>query len=198
MKRIIFIFVIFFSSAVDSDEKITTVATVNNITITNTDLEDEMLILKALNNFKEIERSILHQSAFQNLLNQAIKEVELEVNKVEINEDTDENQMTANIKKTLEDNGIKPTRIINKIKKRTQTEKAWKLLISKKYSWKLNINMNEINQKLNTLGYIDQNNPETIKAKNNLIIEEKNKKFNFYSRNHLDLSKKKLLIKIIR
>ena len=58
--------------------------------------------------------------------------------------------------------------------------------------------MNEINEKLITLGYVDPNNLNTIIAKNNLVTQEKNKKFNSYSRNHLDLAKKKLLIKIVK
>jgi len=48
------------------------------------------------------------------------------------------------------------------------------------------------------LGYIDSNNPDTIKEKEKLIAEEKNKKFNFYSRAHLEQAKRELLIKIIK
>ena len=197
MKKIILFFIIFFSTAVNADEEIITLATVNNISITNIDLRDEITILKIITDLKEVEESMLQQSAFQNLVNQAIKEIELTINKIEIDEKT-EKQRLAIIKKKLENNGIKSTRIYSKIKKKIQTDHAWKLLISRKYSWKLNININEVNQKLKTLGYIDLNNPDTIKAKNNFINQEKNKKFNFYSRNHLDLAKKKILIKIIK
>ena len=187
----------FFFTAANSDNKIITLATVNNISITNIDLKDEMQIIRALNNFKEIDKNTLQQSAFQVLLNQAIKEIEITANKIEIKEEI-KNQKLTNLKKKLNDAGIKSNRIYNKIKKKSQTDYAWNLLISKKYSWKLNINTNEIEQKLIASGYIDPNNPETIKEKYKLISEEKRKKFTFYSRTHLEQAKRKLLIKIIK
>lgn len=197
MKKILFIFIIFFSNTSNSNEKITTLATVNNISITNIDLKDEMLIIRALNNFKEIDKNILQQSAFQGLVDQAIKEIEIRNNKIEIKEAITTQALT-NLKKKLNDNGIKSKRIFNKIKKKSETDYAWNILISRKYSWKLNVNINEIEQKLIALGYIDSNNPDTIKEKEKLIVEEKNKKFNFYSRTHLEQAKRELLIKIIK
>ena len=197
MKKILFIFIIFFSTTVNSNEKIITLATVNNISITNIDLKDEMLIIRALNNFKEIEKNTLQQSAFQGLVDQASKEIEIRNNKIEIKEAITTQALT-NLKKKLNDNGIKSKRIFNKIKKKSEIDYAWNVLISRKYSWKLNVNINEIEQKLIALGYIDSNNPDTIKEKEKLIAEEKNKKFNFYSRAHLEQAKRELLIKIIK
>ena len=197
MKKILFIFIIFFSNTANSNEKIITLATVNNISITNIDLKDEMLIIRALNNFKEIDKNILQQSAFQGLVDQATKEIEIRNNKIEIKEAITTQALT-NLKKKLNDNGIKSKRIFNKIKKKSETDYAWNILISRKYSWKLNVNINEIEQKLIALGYIDSNNPDTIKEKEKLIVEEKNKKFNFYSRAHLEQAKRELLIKIIK
>ena len=197
MKKILFIFIIFFSNTANSNEKIITLATVNNISITNIDLKDEMLIIRALNNFKEIDKNILQQSAFQGLVDQAIKEIEIRNNKIEIKEAITTQALT-NLKKKLNDNGIKSKRIFNKIKKKSETDYAWNILISRKYSWKLNVNINEIEQKLIALGYIDSNNPDTIKEKEKLIVEEKNKKFNFYSSTHLEQAKRELLIKIIK
>jgi len=197
MKKILFIFIIFFSNTSNSNEKIITLATVNNISITNIDLKDEMLIIRALNNFKEIDKNTLQQSAFQGLVDQAIKEIEIRNNKIEIKEAITTQALT-NLKKKLNDNGIKSKRIFNKIKKKSETDYAWNILISRKYSWKLNVNINEIEQKLIALGYIDSNNPDTIKEKEKLIAEEKNKKFNFYSRTHLEQAKRELLIKIIK
>ena len=197
MKKILFIFIIFFSNTANSNEKIITLATVNNISITNIDLKDEMLIIRALNNFKEIDKNRLQQSAFRGLVDHATKEVEIRNNKIEIKE-VITTQALTNLKKKLNDNGIKSKRIFNKIKKKSETDYAWNVLISRKYSWKLNVNINEIEQKLIALGYIDSNNPETIKEKEKLIAEEKNKKFNFYSRAYLEQAKRELLIKIIK
>lgn len=197
MKKILFIFIIFFSTAVHSNEKIVALANVNNISITNIDLKDEMLIIKTLNNVKEIDQKTLQQSAFRSLLDQAIKEIEIRNNKIEI-KDKIENQALVNLKKRLNDSGIESKKIYNKIKKKAQIDYGWNILISRKYSWKLNVNIKEIEQKLIGLGFVDSNNPETIKEKNKLIAQEKNKKFNFYSRSHLEQTKRELLIKIIK
>ena len=197
MKKILIIFIIFYSSLANSNEKIITLATVNNISINNIDLNDEILIIQSLNDLKEINKNTLQQKAFKNLIDQAVKEIEITSNKIEINEEST-NKTYLNIKKKISNSGIVSTRIHSKIKKKIQTDYAWNSLISRKYGWKLNINTNEIDQRIIALGYIDPNNPETINKKNDLINQEKNKKFNFYSRNHLDLTKKKLLIKIMK
>ena len=197
MKKILIIFIIFYSGLANSNEKIITLATVNNISINNIDLNDEVLIIQSLNDLKEIDKNALQQKAFKNLIDQAVKEIEITSNKIEINEESN-NRTYLNIKKKLNNSGIVSTRIHSKIKKKIQTDYAWNTLISRKYGWKLNININEIDQRIIALGYIDPNNPETINKKNDLIDQEKNKKFNFYSRNHLDLTKKKLLIKIMK
>jgi hypothetical protein len=197
MKKILIIFIIFYSGLANSNEKIITLATVNNISINNIDLNDEILIIQSLNDLKEIDKNALQQKAFKNLIDQAVKEIEITSNKIEINEESN-NRTYLNIKKKLNNSGIVSTRIHSKIKKKIQTDYAWNTLISRKYGWKLNINTNEIDQRIIALGFIDSNNPETINKKNDLINQEKNKKFNFYSRNHLDLTKKKLLIKIMK
>jgi hypothetical protein len=197
MKKILIIFIIFYSGLANSNEKIITLATVNNISINNIDLNDEVLIIQSLNDLKEIDKNALQQKAFKNLIDQAVKEIEITSNKIEINEESN-NRTYLNIKKKLNNSGIVSTRIHSKIKKKIQTDYAWNSLISRKYGWKLNINTNEIDQRIIALGYIDPNNPETINKKNDLINQEKNKKFNFYSRNHLDLTKKKILIKIMK
>ena len=197
MKKILIIFIIFYSGLANSNEKIITLATVNNISINNIDLNDEVLIIQSLNDLKEIDKNALQQKAFKNLIDQAVKEIEITSNKIEINEESN-NRTYLNIKKKLNNSGIVSTRIHSKIKKKIQTDYAWNTLISRKYGWKLNININEIDQRIIALGFIDSNNPETINKKNDLITQEKNKKFNFYSRNHLDLTKKKILIKIMK
>jgi hypothetical protein len=197
MKKILIIFIFFFPTLANSDEKIITLATVNNISINNIDLNDEVLIIQSLNDLKAINKNTLQQKAFKNLIDQAVKEIEITSNKIEIEEQPN-NKTFLNIKKKLSNSGVVSARIHSKIKKKIQTDYAWNSLISKKYGWKLSVNIDEIDQKIIALGYIDPNNLETINKKNDVIIQEKNKKFNFYSRNHLDLTKKKLLIKIMR
>ena len=113
MKKILFIFIIFFSTTANSNEEIITLATVDNISITNIDLEDEMLIIRALNNFKKIDKNTLQQSAFQGLVDQATKEIEIRNNKIEIKEEITTQALTT-LKKKLNDNGIKSKRILIK------------------------------------------------------------------------------------
>jgi len=108
---------------VNSNEKIITLATVNNVSITNVDLKDEMLILKVLNDSKKIDKNTLQQSAFQNLVDQAVRQVEVESNKIKISEQVN-NQMYNSIKKKLTDNGIESTKIQKKIKKKKKIKKT--------------------------------------------------------------------------
>ena len=81
---------------------------------------------------------------------------------------------------------------VDLIKKRIDTDLKWNELIKQKFLWKININMDEINKKI-------LQNKENIKdveeTKNNLIIQEKNKKLSVYSKFYLNQLKKKTLIK---
>ena len=132
MKKILIIFIIFYSGLANSNEKIITLATVNNISINNIDLNDEVLIIQSLNDLKEIDKNALQQKAFKNLIDQAVKEIEITSNKIEINEESN-NRTYLNIKKKLNNSGIVSTRIHSKIKKKIQTDYAWNSLISRKY-----------------------------------------------------------------
>ena len=98
MKKILIIFIIFYSGLANSNEKIITLATVNNISINNIDLNDEVLIIQSLNDLKEIDKNALQQKAFKNLIDQAVKEIEITSNKIEINEESN-NRTYLNIKK---------------------------------------------------------------------------------------------------
>lgn len=197
MKRIIFILILIFSTPLNSEEKIISLANVNNISITNKDLNDEMLFVQAVNSTKQIDKKKLQQTSFQNLIEEAVKEIELRMNKFEIDQKLN-NQAYVELKKKLNEGGINSSRMDAKIKKKIQLDYAWNLFISRKYGRKLNINIDEIDQKLVSLGYVDPNNPETTKAKRRMINQEKNRKFSFYSRSHLDQTKRELLINIIK
>tara|TARA_B110000977_G_scaffold30738_1_gene40463 strand:+ start:3673 stop:4266 length:594 start_codon:yes stop_codon:yes gene_type:complete len=197
MKRIIFILILIFSTPLNSEEKIISLANVNNISITNKDLNDEMLFVQAVNSTKQIDKKKLQQTSFQNLIEEAVKEIELRMNKFEIDQKLN-NQAYIELKKKLNEGGINSSRMDAKIKKKIQLDYAWNLFISRKYGRKLNINIDEIDQKLVSLGYVDPNNPETTKAKRRMINQEKNRKFSFYSRSHLDQTKRELLINIIK
>ena len=76
-----------------------------------------------------------------------------------------------------------------------QLDYAWNALIAKKYSWKVNINMNEIDQKLKNTKEKTDDQRKLLATKEELIMIEKNKKLSIYSNNHLEQIKKRSLIK---
>ena len=98
MKRIIFILILIFSTPLNSEEKIISLANVNNISITNKDLNDEMLFVQAVNSTKQIDKKKLQQTSFQNLIEEAVKEIELRMNKFEIDQKLN-NQAYVELKK---------------------------------------------------------------------------------------------------
>ena len=137
MKRIIFILILIFSTPLNSEEKIISLASVNNISITNKDLNDEMLFIQAVNSNKQIDKKKLQQTSFQNLIEEAAKEIELRMNKFEIDQKLN-NQTYIELKKKLNEWGINSSTMDAKIKKKIQLEYAWNLFISRKYGRKLN------------------------------------------------------------
>ena len=76
----------------------------------------------------------------------------------------------------------------NLIKEKIEIDTKWNQLILKKYAWKLNINLMEIEKNFN-------NNLNAVK-KEELIEIEKNKKLKVFSNYHLNIIKKNTLIKI--
>ena len=69
-------------------------------------------------------------------------------------------------------------------------------LIAKKYSWKVNINMNEVDQKLENTKEKTGDQSKLLAIKEDLITIEKNKKLSIYSDNHLEQIKKRSLINL--
>ena len=123
MKRIIFILILIFSTPLNSEEKIISLASVNNISITNKDLNDEMLFIQAVNSNKQIDKKKLQQTSFQNLIEEAAKEIELRMNKFEIDQKLN-NQTYIELKKKLNEWGINSSTMDAKIKKKIQLEYA--------------------------------------------------------------------------
>ena len=80
------------------------------------------------------------------------------------------------------------------IKEKIKIDKLWNDLIIKKYGWKISINMKEIDQKLKEKYKESYSN----QIKDNLILEEKNKKLGVFSRYHLNKLKEQSLIKFYK
>ena len=188
IKKVILI-IFFFIYSINAFGYFKIIATVDTETITKLDLDNEKLIIKLLNkNINYNNSSIL----LNNLIDQKIKSLEIKKENIEINFksiDKDYEILLQQLK--IEKNQLQKN-LIPLIKEKIKIEKYWNRIILKKYGWKLNVNMKEIENKV-------QANIEKIKDldqfKENLIIQEQNKKLSVFSNYHLNKLKKQVLIK---
>ena len=168
------------------------IVTVNNNPITQIDLDYEMKILSILNN-----RAISKQQvniALNNLIEESLKKKEIINEKIKIDDSFINNhffQISKNLNLNL--NNIDQN-LIFLIKEKIKIDKLWNDLIIKKYGWKISINMNEIDQKIKEKYKENYSN----QIKDNLILEEKNKKLGVFSRYHLNKLKEQSLIKFYK
>ena len=190
MKKIILLIVI-IAEITFAKEKLTTIAIINNKTITNIDILNEIQIIKILN--KDFNNINFQQAAMTNLINE-ILQIE-EIKKFNIN--IEENLIK---KKYLEFASSLNTPINEKLEKRIyekiKIESEWNRLVSKKFSWNLNVNIDEIDEKIKKEEKKFKDKNDEIQYKEKLILLEKNKKFQVYSTNYINSLKKNALIKI--
>ena len=170
------------------------IISIDNDPITNIDLENEKKILTILNkkkisdNYKEI--------ALNNLVEESIKKKEIKKENLKI-EQTVINEYFLLLVKNLKLDIYKiDQNLLSLIKKKIETDKLWNNLILKKYSWKISINMNEIDKKISN--NYKQESISKEKIKESFILEEKNKKLAVFSKYHLNVLKKQSLIKYIK
>ena len=173
-----------------ADTKYKILVSVNNETITQLDLEKELKIIKILNK-KNISKNQIN-IAINNLVEEKIKNLEILKEKRKISQNTIDNLFiillnNLNIKDSDLDQNIKDL-----IKNKIRINKLWDDLVAIKYSWKINVNMEEINKKI--LQDMDKIKNHEI-AKDELILIEKNKKLAVYSKYYLNSLKNKALIK---
>ena len=128
-----------------------------------------------------------HQIILKRLINEKIQE--LEVNKFNINIDKKEINKLYNSQISLIKNNIKNKEIERNLKKKIEKSMKWKNIIFNKYKNKLNININEINE-------IVKNKNLSEDESENIILLEKNKKFNVFSNIYFNEIKKKYYIKV--
>lgn len=190
MKKIILLIVI-IAEITFANEKLTTLAIINNKTITNIDILNEIQIIKILN--KDFNNINFQQAAMTNLINE-ILQIE-EIKKFNIN--IDENLIK---KKYLEFASGLSNPLNEKLEKRIyekiKIESGWNTLVSKKFSWNLNVNIDEIDEKIKKEDKKFKDKNDEIQYKEKLILIEKNKKFQVYSINYINNLKKNALIKI--
>ena len=198
MKKIlVYIFLLLISNAHSEDtKKITLLAKVNNFGISNIDLLEEIQIMKNLNtNLNNTDKQILEKIAIQNLIDEVLKRQEIDENDIQLSDSTfskEYAQLIASIEKT---GVIIDANIKKKIFLKVKLNNEWNQLINQKYRWNVNVNINEIEDRLKDTKNIPTDEKELQELKNKLINIEKNKKLEVFSKIHLSKIKKQSLIK---
>ena len=198
MKKILVcIFLLLITNAYSEDtKKITLVAKVNNFGISNVDLLEEIQIMKNLNtNLNNTDKQILEKIAIQSLIDDVLKRQEIDENDIKLSDSTfskEYEQLIASIEKT---GVIIYANIKKKIFQKVKLNNEWNQLINQKYRWNVNVNINEIEDRLKDTKNIPTDGKELQELKNKLINIEKNKKLEVFSKIHLSKIKKQSLIK---
>ena len=198
MKKIlVYIFLLLITNAHSEDtKKITLLAKVNNFGISNIDLLEEIQIMKNLNtNLNNTDKQILEKIAIQSLIDDVLKRQEIDENDIKLSDSTfskEYAQLIASIEKT---GVIIDANIKKKIFLKVKLNNEWNQLINQKYRWNVNVNINEIEDRLKDTKNIPTDGKELQELKNKLINIEKNKKLEVFSKIHLSKIKKQSLIK---
>ena len=171
------------------------IVSINDKIITNLDLKNEIEILKILNNNPNLKYSQIYNLALNGLIDAKIKQIETEKNKVNIENEIVEKYFEIFLKNSqYKRENISEFRI-NIIKEKIKIDLAWNKLISNLYTWKVNINMNEIESRIDNILKEEKNQNNAKEIKSQLINEETNKKLNVFSRYHFLKVKKEMMIK---
>ena len=190
-KIFIFYLIINFFNCVNANTyKI--LVTIDNYPITQIDLDNEIKILSILNKKDLSDQQI--NIALNNLIEEIIKKKEINNENLIINDSLINSQFLQLSKNLNLNTSYINENLIFLIKEKIKIDKLWNDLIVKKYGWKINININEINQKLK----IKYKENYSNQIKDNFILEEKNKKLSVYSRYHLSKLKEKTMIKFYK
>ena len=171
------------------------IVSINDKIITNLDLKNEIEILKILNDNPNLKYSQIYNLALNGLIDSKIKQIETDKNKVNIENEIVEKYFGIFLKNSqYKRENISEFRI-NIIKEKIKEDLAWNKLISNLYTWKVNINMNEIESRIDNILKEEKNQNNAKEIKSQLINEETNKKLNVFSRYHFLKVKKEMMIK---
>ena len=195
LRKIFFFYILFiFFNSNPEAKSYQIIVTVDNDPITNIDLENEKKILSILNkkNISDNYKNI----ALNNLVEESIKKKEIKKENLKIDQAIINEYFLLLVKNLNLDVNKIDQNLLLLIKKKIKTDKSWNNLILKKYSWKISINMNEIDKKISN--NYKQENILKEKIKESLILEEKNKKLAVFSKYHLIMLKKQSLINYIK
>lgn len=195
MKKIFFLSFLFFQIALANP--IYTVVKVNNSIITNLDIEHEIRLLKILNKDLIDKTQNINEFAISSLVEDSLKKEEIKKYKIETEKKILYQQYYEIFNQLKINSNNLPDSINDKILDRIKRDIEWNTLVSKLYSWKVNINLNEIEEVIKSKNK-DLENNEYVSNKEKIINNEKNKKLQIYSQNHLNNLKKNSIIKFTK
>lgn len=193
MKKILII-IFFLCSISNASISIIKIAKVDEELITNIDIINEIEIMKLIlkQQISLNENSI--NIAKNNLIEQILKKNEIKKNKIESNAKLIDEKYDSLLQNFKKEEIIISKKLQELIYQKIKLELDWNLLISKNYSWQVNVNMEEINKKIENLQKNNTSTNEILKEKEKLISIEKNKKIQVFSQMHIDKLKEKSLI----
>lgn len=181
-----------FAKLALAENSIYPVIGINKKIVTNIDIKNEMEILVL--NYNNTNPAILKKIAVKSLIEDSIRNQEL----IKQNILLDANILNENLnsyfaqliknKKINQENKKQNKKIKSLIKKKIETELKWSKLIKILYLPELNLNFKEIND-------ISISKNLKKKEKENLILNETNKKFEKYSKSHFNKIKNNYLVK---
>ena len=196
MKNKIFYIIIFSISLISKlySNEVKILAWVNNEIITSNDILDQINIKK--NVYNKIIYRINYEKELVSLIEKKIKLKEITDRKIAIDDKLLELVYQNNLKKNNLNNEYleKNNHLKEIIKEDIRIELSWINLIKNIYTWKTDINLYEIENKF-SIASKNLNEKEKLKLEKKIYIDEKNKKLQNFSNQHLALLQKKSYIK---
>lgn len=197
-KKFLFILIYFFFfklitlSFANNNYKI--LVSVNERSVTQIDLLNEIKLLKILNIGKNIDQKKIKETALNNLIEENIKIEEIKNAKIDFNKEEIDKYYFLFINNNKIQNIDSLLKVL--LKQKIQIDFQWNRLIMKNFYWKINVNVKEIEKKISQEPLNLKKNPlELEKIKNSYIENEKEKKLKVYSNYYLRKLKNKSLIK---
>ena len=197
IKKKIFFFIFFFlilNNLLKAENKYKILASVNQQSITQIDLINEMKLLEIINKNKNINTNEVKKIAFNNLIDEKIKIEEIINEKIKY----DNNQINEYYQLFINNNEIKNINPLYEklLKQKIKIDFQWNRLIVNNFYWKINVNVKEIEKKIIQESNDKQENKQELEKKRKKYIEiEKEKKLKVYSNYYLKRLKNKALIK---
>ena len=186
LKYILLFYFLISGSSIKSNE-LRTLAIINNTSISTYDLFIEIQTLELLNSRKILSHE--RPGILRNMINDKIKILEIEKYKNIINIDQINKRLNQIFKERF-NNQLINKEIRKKMREKITVSAGWNEILKQRYAGKLDVNMDEINERQDLKKL-------SIEEKNKVILREKNKKLNSYSATLFNEIKRNYYIQIL-